>query len=420
MYRSYRKRIGDPLPPRERKPRPSETDRAEALSVARPTPPVDSIAMTPRRRPLRARPDRDELLRRPGRARRGRGGRRSTRATTRPTLRLELARMGVDRRRDPRHAHPLRPHRRRRRPRRGDGCARLRLRGRGAGARAARPTTTRASRSAPCEADVLLAGDETIELAGISFETVAGARPLAGPPRVLRGRLPLLRRRPLRRLGRPHRPADGDWDTLVESIRTLVDRFPPETVVYSGHGPPTTLGDELARNPFLAELRARERSRRREGRTTSSRPSSRAGAQVTEEFERLCALYGYRRIDTPVFEDTELFARTSGRGLGRRLEGDVHVHRPRRPLADAARRGDGADRARLPRARPAPRAAAGEALHDRDDLPLRAAAEGPLPRALAARRRGDRLRRPGGRRRGDPALRRAARPARHRRSTGSS
>jgi histidyl-tRNA synthetase len=36
--------------------------------------------------------------------------------------------------------------------------------------------------------------------------------------------------------------------------------------------------------------------------------------QVTGEFERLCSLYGYRRIDTPVFEDTELFARTSGEG----------------------------------------------------------------------------------------------------------
>jgi len=36
--------------------------------------------------------------------------------------------------------------------------------------------------------------------------------------------------------------------------------------------------------------------------------------QVIGEFERLCALYGYRRIDTPVFEDTELFARTSGEG----------------------------------------------------------------------------------------------------------
>jgi histidyl-tRNA synthetase len=32
------------------------------------------------------------------------------------------------------------------------------------------------------------------------------------------------------------------------------------------------------------------------------------------EVERLCALYGYRRIDTPAFEETELFARTSGQG----------------------------------------------------------------------------------------------------------
>jgi histidyl-tRNA synthetase len=36
--------------------------------------------------------------------------------------------------------------------------------------------------------------------------------------------------------------------------------------------------------------------------------------RVTGELERLCALYGYRRIQTPVFEETELFARTSGSG----------------------------------------------------------------------------------------------------------
>jgi histidyl-tRNA synthetase len=35
---------------------------------------------------------------------------------------------------------------------------------------------------------------------------------------------------------------------------------------------------------------------------------------LLEEFERLCGLYGYRRIDTPVFEETDLFARTSGAG----------------------------------------------------------------------------------------------------------
>ncbi len=36
--------------------------------------------------------------------------------------------------------------------------------------------------------------------------------------------------------------------------------------------------------------------------------------KVTGEMERLCALYGYRRIQTPSFEDTELFKRTSGAG----------------------------------------------------------------------------------------------------------
>jgi len=35
---------------------------------------------------------------------------------------------------------------------------------------------------------------------------------------------------------------------------------------------------------------------------------------MIDEFERLCDLYGYRRIQTPVFEDTELFVRTSGHG----------------------------------------------------------------------------------------------------------
>ena len=48
----------------------------------------------------------------------------------------------------------------------------------------------------------------------------------------------------------------GDWDQLLASIRALIERFPPETVVYPGHGPSTTLGRELETNPFLRELRA--------------------------------------------------------------------------------------------------------------------------------------------------------------------
>ena len=52
----------------------------------------------------------------------------------------------------------------------------------------------------------------------------------------------------------------GDWETLVASVRALLDRFPPETAIHPGHGPATTLGRGLETNPFLRELRA-ERQR---------------------------------------------------------------------------------------------------------------------------------------------------------------
>jgi hydroxyacylglutathione hydrolase len=54
--------------------------------------------------------------------------------------------------------------------------------------------------------------------------------------------------------------AGGDWETLLASVRALLDRLPPETIVYPGHGPATTLGRELASNPFLHELRAERQS----------------------------------------------------------------------------------------------------------------------------------------------------------------
>jgi hydroxyacylglutathione hydrolase len=54
-------------------------------------------------------------------------------------------------------------------------------------------------------------------------------------------------------VGRTDLPG-GDWGTLLESIRSLVDGFPPETTVYPGHMGITTLGAEKASNPFLVEL----------------------------------------------------------------------------------------------------------------------------------------------------------------------
>jgi hydroxyacylglutathione hydrolase len=54
-------------------------------------------------------------------------------------------------------------------------------------------------------------------------------------------------------VGRTDLPG-GDWGTLLESIRGLVDSYPEETTVYPGHMAVTTLGAERASNPFLAEL----------------------------------------------------------------------------------------------------------------------------------------------------------------------
>jgi hydroxyacylglutathione hydrolase len=54
-------------------------------------------------------------------------------------------------------------------------------------------------------------------------------------------------------VGRTDLPG-GDWPTLLESIRSLVDNFPEDTTVHPGHMGLTTLGAERASNPFLAEL----------------------------------------------------------------------------------------------------------------------------------------------------------------------
>jgi hydroxyacylglutathione hydrolase len=108
----------------------------------------------------------------------------------------------------------------------------------------------------PHEAEVLLDGGEQLELAGITFETVQV--PGHSPGHLAYSTDGVLFSGDVLfagSVGRTDLPFT-DWNTLVESIRSLMERFPPETVVYSGHGPETTLGAELARNPFLSELRA--------------------------------------------------------------------------------------------------------------------------------------------------------------------
>lgn len=53
-------------------------------------------------------------------------------------------------------------------------------------------------------------------------------------------------------IGRTDLPG-GDFDTLMESIRREVLTLPPETRLYPGHGPETTVGRERLTNPFLAQ-----------------------------------------------------------------------------------------------------------------------------------------------------------------------
>ena len=111
----------------------------------------------------------------------------------------------------------------------------------------------------PYTPDVLLAGDETLQLAGLTFETVRvpGHSPahlaFATEGALFSGDVLFAGS-----VGRADLPG-ADWELLLSSIATLAERFPPETVVYPGHGPATTIGDELETNPFLAELRASRR-----------------------------------------------------------------------------------------------------------------------------------------------------------------
>ena len=105
-------------------------------------------------------------------------------------------------------------------------------------------------------ADTWLDGGETVDAAGISFAVtrVAGHSPahlayfadgeLFSGDVLFAGSV-----------GRTDLPG-GDWDTLETSIASLLDAYPPETVVHPGHGLETTLAAELAGNPFLTLLRA--------------------------------------------------------------------------------------------------------------------------------------------------------------------
>jgi len=97
-------------------------------------------------------------------------------------------------------------------------------------------------------------GGETLELAGLSIDVIftpghsPGHVTYAAEDALFSGDVLFQGS-----VGRVDLPG-GDWGTLLESIRSLVDSLPPETAVYPGHMGLTSLGAERSSNPFLAEL----------------------------------------------------------------------------------------------------------------------------------------------------------------------
>ena len=53
-------------------------------------------------------------------------------------------------------------------------------------------------------------------------------------------------------IGRTDLPG-GDYETLLKAITEVLFAFPDESIVYSGHGPETTIGHERRTNPFVLE-----------------------------------------------------------------------------------------------------------------------------------------------------------------------
>ena len=101
-----------------------------------------------------------------------------------------------------------------------------------------------------------VAGGETLELAGLTFDVVF--TPGHSPGHVtyaVRDEAALFSSDVLfaGSIGRVDLPG-GDGPTLMRSIADLLERFEDDTVVHPGHMGVTTLGRERATNPFLEAL----------------------------------------------------------------------------------------------------------------------------------------------------------------------
>ena len=96
------------------------------------------------------------------------------------------------------------------------------------------------------DGDFLELGDETIRILHTPGHS-PGSISLSGDGYVLTGDALFNQS-----IGRTDLPG-GDLETLVRSIRERLFRLDDETIVYPGHGPETTIGDEKLANPFVGK-----------------------------------------------------------------------------------------------------------------------------------------------------------------------
>jgi hydroxyacylglutathione hydrolase len=114
-------------------------------------------------------------------------------------------------------------------------------------------------RVGPYDPEHVVSGGDEVAVAGLTFEVIdvpghsAGHVAFHADGHLFSGDLLFAGS-----VGRVDLPG-GDWDTLLASVRALLDRFPGDTIVHPGHGPATTLERELQSNPFLRDLRAEDR-----------------------------------------------------------------------------------------------------------------------------------------------------------------
>ncbi len=101
------------------------------------------------------------------------------------------------------------------------------------------------------EMDHDLAGLSTLSLAGMTMELrhtpghSPGSVTFVLPGRVISGDVLFQSS-----IGRTDLPG-GDFDILMNAIRTQLLPLPDETIVHCGHGPETTIGEERRSNPFI-------------------------------------------------------------------------------------------------------------------------------------------------------------------------